>query len=245
METNFFTERNPALNYLLDKYNVTQSGRFTDVGCFEIANKPIVLLPWRVERRFIELKKMIDDNTLEDISTFRFAHLAPAEDKTLDQLIYQELDLCEWLGGATVKKLFGVFHGSSAVNIIAQLTNGLSCSVECSVMLPKGATVIHRHEIIARRGVASDQAIDTQVAQSSIYTYTVANEQRFTDIDAEIFGLSPSDINLVRAGFKILDEPETASAWATQDKHLLNLIKNVKQSETANKISIIEGDEQV
>lgn len=243
MKTNFFTERNTALNYLLDKYQVKRTGKITDCGCIEFKNGKIPLLPWRVERRFVELKNLIDNKTLEDVSTFRFSHLAPAGDKTLDELIYQQLDLCEWLGGASVRRLFAVFSGKKAVNIIVKLENDLSCSVECSVMLPDSAAVIDRHEIIARRGVASDQVVDTQVPQSSIYTYTAETEKRFTDVDAEIFGLSQNDVNLVRAGFKVLVETETAEKWSKQNQHLLDLIEKAKEGEINSKASIIEGGE--
>lgn len=241
MKTNFFTKRNEALNYLLDKYQVNKTGKITESGCLERDGKVLPLLPWRVERRFIELKNLIKNQTIEDVSTFRFAHLAPSSAKSLDELIYQQLDLCEWLGDATVSRLFAVFSDDKAANIIVKLTNELSCSVECSVMLPAGAATIDRHEIIARRGVASDQVVDTQVPQSSIYTYTAENEKRFTDVDAEIFGLSQEDVNLVRAAFKVLNEPETAEKWIKQHRHLLALIEEAKKSEINSKTSIIEG----
>ncbi len=241
MKTNFFTERNEALAYLLDKYQVDKVGKITKNGCLELGDKTIKLLPWRVERRFIELKALIDNKTLEDVSTFRFAHLSPLADKSLDELIYQQLDLCEWLGGSPVNRLFAVFSGEKAVNIIVKLENDLSCSVECSVMLPNGAAVIDRHEIIARRGVASDQVVDTQVPQSSIYTYTAENEKNFTDVDAEIFGLTQEDVNLVRAAFKALSEAETAEKWLKQNQHLLDLIEKAKESEINSQASIIEG----
>jgi hypothetical protein len=83
-------------------------------------------------------------------------------------------------------------------------------------MLPDGAEIIDRHEIIARRGVASDRVVDTQVPQSSIYTYTAEKETRFTDTDAEIFGLSQDDVNIVRAAFKVLETPELAEKWLLQ-----------------------------
>ena len=241
MKTNFFNNPNEALAYLLDKYQVDKAGKITGNGCLESGNKVIKLIPWRVERRFNELKTLIDNKTLEDVSTFRFAHLSPAKDKSLDDLIYQQLDLCEWLGGSPVKRLFAVFCGEKAVNIIVKLKNDLSCSVECSVMLPDGAAVIDRHEIIARRGVASDLVVDTQVPQSSIYTYTAENEKRFTDVDAEIFGLSQEDVNMVRAAFKVLNEPETAEKWAEQNQHILALIEKAKESETNSQASVIEG----
>jgi hypothetical protein len=233
MKTNFFTERNAALNYLLDKYEVKKSGKITGCGCLEFENRKIPLLPWRAERRFVELKNLIDNKTLEDVSTFRFAHLSPAEASSLDDLIYQELDLCEWLGASTVNRLFAVFSGEKAVNIIVKLDSGVSASVECSVMLPPGAAVISRHEIIARRGVASDQVVDTQVPQNSIYTYTAENTKCFTDVDAEIFGLPQTDVHMVRAAFKVLSRPEIADEWAARDKHLLDLIKKAKQGEAS------------
>jgi hypothetical protein len=49
MKTNFFTERNTAHNYLLDKYQVNKVGKITDCGCFKVNDKKVVLLPWRVE----------------------------------------------------------------------------------------------------------------------------------------------------------------------------------------------------
>ena len=243
MKLNYFSDRNAALDYLCDKYQVGKNGKISDCGYFDFKDQKIKLLPWRVERRFVELKNLIENNTLEDVSTFRFARMVAAGSQSLDELIYQELDLCEWLGNSPVSRLFAVFSGNDAVNIIAKLENGISCSVECSVMLPEGAEVIDRHEIIARRGVASDRAVDTQVPQSSIYTYTAEKETHFTDTDAEIFGLSQDDINIVRAAFKVLESPELVKKWHCQNLYLADLVKKAKQSEVNYKASIIEGGE--
>jgi hypothetical protein len=241
MKTNYFSDRNAALDYLCDKYQIKKNGKIYDGGHLELENKSIKLLPWRGERRFAELRNLIKNNTLEDVSTFRFARLEPAGTKSLDELIYQELDLCEWLGDSPVARLFAVFSGNDAVNIIVKLQNGMSCSVECSVMLPDGAEIIDRHEIIARRGVASDRVVDTQVPQSSIYTYTAEKETRFTDTDAEIFGLSQDDVNIVRAAFKVLETPELAEKWQCQDQRLADLVEKAKQSEANHKASAVEG----
>jgi hypothetical protein len=105
-------------------------------------------------------------------------------------------------------------------------------------MLPKDAAPLSRHEIIARRGVASDQVVDVQVPQSSIYTYTAEKTECFTDVDAEIFGLSQSDVHLVRAAFKVLSVPETAGEWMAQDSHIKELVNEAKQSEANSKPSI-------
>jgi hypothetical protein len=195
-----------------------------------------------MERRFVELKNIIDNKTLEDISTFRFAHLTTGEATALDDLIFRELDLCEWLGNSPARRIFAVFHENNAVNAIVKLENGFSCSVECSVMLPQGAAKIDRHEIIARRGVASDQVVDTQLPQSSIYTYTSDAAKNFTDVDAEIFGLSQADVHLVRAGFGLLRDPALADKWASQYRRLAALVEMAKTSEAEHKVSSCEGD---
>jgi len=59
-------------------------------------------------------------------------------------------------------------------------------------MLPVGTAMIDRHELIAGRGVACDRVVDTQVPQDSIYALTGDGERRYTDTDAELFGLEPT-----------------------------------------------------
>ena len=69
-------EMNEKLAFLRDKYGCS-AGKIVSTGdtCeLELADgKRVPLLPWRVERRFVELKKIVDGKTLEDVSTFRFA----------------------------------------------------------------------------------------------------------------------------------------------------------------------------
>lgn len=237
MKNNYFADKNTALKYLLDKYEVNCSGAITQrmspeqyAVSVKSGNIENALLPWRMERRFTELKALVDNGTLENISTFRFCNISCAATATLNRLIYKEMDLCEWIGGAKVKSLFAVFSDESAANIIVKLENGISCSVECSVMLPKGARSVDRHEIIAGRGVASDRVVDTQVPQSSIYTFTSDSSQRFTDTDAEIFGLDEDNVNQTRAAFKVLSEPETMKEWNQQDSRLRQLVDAARKS---------------
>jgi len=73
--------------------------------------------------------------------------------------------------------------------------------------------VLDRHEIIARRGVASDRAVDTQVPQSSIYEWTTDGTRTFTDVDTELFGLPNEEIWIVRAAYAVLMKPELAAEW--------------------------------
>ena len=88
-----------------------------------------------------------------------------------------------------------------------------------------------RHEIIARRGIACDRVVDTQVPQSSIYQFTANGEKRYTDIDTELFGFSNAEILLIRAAFEVLRQPELADAWNKAGARLVRLTEETLASE--------------
>ena len=205
---------NRSLAFLREKYGCPAGEIVRNGENHELAlpdGKRVVLLPWRVERRFVELKKIVDGKTLEDVSTFRFASFAPGADPV--RTAVRELDLAVFLADSPVERIFAVRCGDAACNLLARLRNGMSASVECGSKLPAGCDPLDRHEIIARRGVASDRGVDTQVPQSSIYEWTADGLATFTDVDTELFGLPNEEIWIVRAAFAALMKPELAEVW--------------------------------
>jgi len=243
MKDKLIAEMNAALDGLINKYGVRNNAVFMPgapraaVAAFlkTGSGQSWMLLPWRAERRFTELKNIAMNGTLEGISTLRFCAIASESSSSLDQLLYRKFDLCEYLGGADIKSLFAVYNGKSAANVIVKLANGLSCSVECSVLLPAGAEEIDRHEIIARRGVASDRAVDTQIPPASIYAFTGEGEKHFTDTDSELFGFAPAAVNLIRAAFAVLSDPKTGKAWNRQNERLLRITAAAAESDKTQK----------
>jgi len=194
--------------------------------------KTVKLLPWRRERRFVELKNLVDNRTLDGVSTLRFASMASG--RTLSALLYRELDLCEFLGESGIMSGFAVCNGKTA-NVIVKLHDGKSCSVECSGALPAGTEPIDRHEIIARRGVACDRAVDTQVPQASIYVFAQDGESRFTDGDSELFGFDHDEALLIRAAFAVLAEPPLAELWNVLDARLVKRTAEILATDKSGK----------
>ena len=211
-------EMNSALQGLREKYAVQAEGVLVAASNeawgaaaeLVVNGKPCKLLPWRVERRFCELKKLVDGKTLENLSTLRFASMKNGG--KIESLLYRELDLCAYLGESQVRSIFTVLNGPTA-NLIVKLADGKSCSVECSAALPAGTAPMDRHELIARRGVACDRTVDTQVPQASIYEFTANGEKRYTDTDAELFGFENDEILLIRAAYALLSNPALADEW--------------------------------
>ena len=193
----------------------------------------IALLPWRVERRFVELKKIVDGKTLEDVSTFRFASFSAGGDPV--KTAVRELDLASFLSGSPISRIFAVRSGDAACNVLARFANGMSASIECGSKLPAGTADLDRHEIIARRGVASDRGVDTQVPQSSIYEWTSGGMQTFTDVDTELFGLPNEQIWIVRAAFAVLMKGELASVWNQAASDMKKYAAAIIKSDAENK----------
>lgn len=178
------------------------------------------LLPGRMERKIVELKKMTGNGTLEGVSTLRFASFAPcvatasspSASRQLAAMLAKELDLAAYLGASDVVRVMAV-QGGAAVNVLAKLANDVSVSIEIGAGLPKGAAPYDRHEIIAKRGVACDQAVDTHTPHASIRVENDGGMAEYTDVDTELFGLRYDEIWIVRAAFALLQGRADAKIW--------------------------------
>ena len=200
---------NKGLDFLRDKYGA-RKGEITikDGHCFVGATP---LMPQRVERKIVELKKMTENGTLEGVSTLRFASFAP-KGANVEAILARELDVAAFLGAAKVVRVMAVANGP-AVNALVKLANDVNCSVEVSAGLPRGEAAYDRHEIICARGVGSDQTIDTHTPHASIRVSGAKGMEEFTDVDTELFGMTYEEIWNVRAAFALLQNPALAKEW--------------------------------
>jgi hypothetical protein len=186
-----------------------------------------MLFPWRVERRLVELRNLRMNGTLGALSTIRLASFCAKGSVPLPSLLYRLLDLAEWLGGERAVHGFAVGGASDCANAILRLESGALVSIEASCGLPEGSPPMDRHELISRRGVASDRVVDTQVPQASVYRFDQDGRQAETDVDAELFGLSPEQVWLVRAGFETLRDPERTAQWRSRHAELNRMVEQL------------------
>ena len=200
---------NKGLDFLRDKYGA-QKGEIVlkDGHCF-VGMTP--LLPGRMERKIVELKKMTENGTLEGVSTLRFAAFAP-KGTDIEAMLAKELDLAAYLGGSDVVRVMAVRNGA-AINVLAKLANDVNVSVEIGAGLPKGELGYDRHEIIAKRGVACDQTVDTHTPHASIRCWDAKGATEYTDVDTELFGMTYEEVWNVRAAFALLQKRASAKIW--------------------------------
>lgn len=267
-ETKTHMDLNDALAGLLDKYAVEVPDRWQlidgrepfgdDVLALvpgeslaeaELPDGAVPLLAWRHQRRFVELKNLIHEKTISPLLMCRFACLTDGQQLPLESILYREFDLIEWLSGAPIVGIYASMAANQngpdpvfkAANAIVGLADGVIGSVEVSTTLPNGAAMQDRHEMIARRGVTSDRVVDTQVPQSSVYTWTDAGHAQYTDVDAELFGLDAEHVSVVRAAFEVLCRPELAAGLRSEHARLQKLVELAYESNRCQQRLTVAG----
>ncbi len=91
-----------AVRQLALKYGVTANAELNLLpGCSFLNENPgdndIPLLTWRFNRKFIELKKIISDKVVKNVSILRFCILGDPNVQSLNALMYREFNLCEFI----------------------------------------------------------------------------------------------------------------------------------------------------
>jgi hypothetical protein len=201
----------------------------------------VPLLPWRSERRFVELRRLVDDQVVTPVRMARFACQTDGASLDLAAILYREFDLAEWLLRSRICSIAASITGPIA-NGIVRLTNDVVCGIESGAGLPPGTAMIDRHELIAGRGVACDRGVDTQIPQDSVYAFTAEGTARYTDADAELFGLEPGEVPLVRAAYETLLHPERADFLRQQHRRLAALVRLAFESDRRGQRLAVEGE---
>lgn len=214
------------LDFLLDKYSVETKAVLKDCKTAVIDGKEIPLLSHRLERRFIELKNIVQGGTLVGISVMRVARIIE-KGSDIYEALYRELDLCQYILG---KKLVAVtvMQNDNTLNAIVTAQNGIVCTIEISATLEKGEIAKDKHEIISQRGIACDVVVDAQLKQDSIYLFGKENK-KYTDVDFELYGLSIEEIAVVRAAFAVAQNGNYDEMLRI-DSELKNLVDKAKLS---------------
>jgi hypothetical protein len=136
---------NKGLNFLREKYGAEKGEIVLKDGHCWVGATP--LIPGRMERKVVELKKMTENGTLEGVSTLRFASFA-LKGSDIKAMLAKELDLAAYLGASDIVRVMAVANGS-AINVLAKLANDVNVCIEIGAGLPKGEIGYDRHEIIA------------------------------------------------------------------------------------------------
>ena len=214
------------LDFLLEKYSVDTKAVLKDCKTVEVDGMELPILSHRSERRFFELKNIVNNGTLVGISVMRVARIVEQGADIYAEL-YRELDLVQYILQRNIKSIM-VMENDNVMNVIATTEDGVVCTLEISATLKAGEIAKDKHEIISQRGIACDVVVDAQLKQDSIYVFGSENK-KYTDVDFELFGLSIEEIAVVRAAFT-LAQSKKYDDMKTTHENLCKLVEMAKKS---------------
>ena len=217
-----------GLNMLLEKYSVKDDATLSDDGMqVVIDGAAIPTLPWKSERRFVELRNLVIWGRVGNMCTYRIGHTSQ-KGADLFALLAREIGILEFTVNSKVTEIFAI-AGNQTMNCIAETENGCVCTIELGATLSRGEDDIDKHEIITDNGVACDRVVDTQIPQKSIYLFGNENAA-FLDTDAELYGYSEREINIIRNAFLLAKDSDARAYNQAEYKHIEAVISAAKQS---------------
>lgn len=215
------------LDFLCEKYEVGTHVTLKDEKTAVTEGKEYPIFARRAERRFIELKNIVTGGTLRGISVMRVQRIV-----NLGADIYEELkteaDICRFVLNDEICSVM-VMRNDNTLNAVLKTKGGIVITIEIAATLKEGTEPKDKHEIISERGIACDIVVDAQLKQDSVYLYG-EKEERFTDVDYELYGLSISQAVVVRAAFRLASSGELAAAKENEEI-LDKIIAHAKKSE--------------
>ncbi len=217
-----------GLNLLLEKYSVSDTAVLSEDGTQVVINGTSVpTLPWESERRIIELRNLVVMGRVGNMCTYRIGHTSK-KGADLFTLLAREIGILEFTVDSKVKEIFAI-AGNGTMNCIAETENGCVCTIELGATLADGEADIDKHEIITDNGVACDRVVDTQIPQNSIYVMGAENK-KYLDTDAELYGYSEIQINTIRNAFALAKSAEARACNQAKYNHIQAVVAAAKQS---------------
>ena len=223
------------LNFLLEKYSVDAAAQLKDGKTVVIDGQELPLLAHRSERRFLEQKNIVTGGTLQGVSVMRVARIIE-KGSDIYEALYRELDICQYVLQRELVSIM-VMQNDNVLNAISTCADGVVCTIEISATLAAGEIPKDKHEIIAQRGTCCDVVVDAQLKQDSIYVFGQEN-QKYTDVDFELYGLSTEEVAIVRAAFGIAQKKNFAEVKAI-DAGLQKLVAMAKRSAVSGEREVV------
>lgn len=181
----------------------------------------VPLYHWQLKRRYVELRNILDNGMVTNPLAMRIHHIVPSDEfvRSLKDILVQECNLVEFITHQRINKIFSDFSGNIYANCIMSTEKNLKVSMELGFS-PKGSEPVLLHEIIGKNGLACDVVVDTQTQQYPIYVFKGKETQKYTDIDAELYDMENTQVDIIRYLMWVLTDTSRIDALCENYVHI-------------------------
>ena len=182
--------------------------------------KNVPLFHWRQKRRYTELLGLVRRDMVGKALAMRIHHIvAPdAYTKSLRDVLLYESDLFQYISGGRIDRVFADFSADRYTNCIMS-AGAMKASKELGLSAPGSESVL-LHEVVGRKGIASDLPVDIQMQQYPIYLIKGDGIQTFNEIDFELYGMDNTQADMIRFILHSLSVSEETDRLCLEYAHL-------------------------
>ncbi len=165
-----------------------------------------------------------ESNSALNVYAFTGRHIS------LEQLIYRELDIAEFVLHSRVKKITA-FVNQNAANIIAVMENGTAANLDLGNTMAEGAHQQCQHRLITDHGMANDRGVTDMIVQHQVYVFGQEGTEAYDDDEYYLYGLDEDEVAKVLTVHAILTGKLECSDFAERDMRLRKMVEAVYESD--------------
>ena len=213
---------------------IKKKGEFAEL--LILGGKEIPLLFWRHEPRINSLHEYgsdLTDNSALNVYSF------VGSDTALDEHIFKELDLSEYILNSKIEKVTAFINGG-ACNLIAKTESGTLANLELGNTMAEGTQPQFSHRLVTKRGMASDRTVNSMTEPFGVTLFSSSDTRPFgfDDADHYLLGLTPDEayrVTFIRAIIVGDIDADRLCADYERLKSVLNAVyRSAKESESVN-----------
>ena len=206
-----------------------QEGGFTPVLLWE--GKRIPLFTTRYDPRIRHIAGYGNDTAENSaLNVYAFA----GSDVSLDQLIYRELSIAEFVLHSKIKKIMA-FVNQNAASIIAVMENETTANIDLGNTMAPGSHIQSQHRLITKHGMANDLSVTDMTVQHQVYIFGQEATTVYDDDEYYLYGLNEQEVETVLTIHGIFTGHIDCTTWPEDHDRYLSMVKAVYASAETGK----------
>ena len=174
-----------------------------------------------------------EENSALNVYAYSGSHIS------LDQLMYRELCIAEFILHSKIKKITAFVNGGAA-NIIAVMEDNTTANIDLGNTMAPGSHIQCQHRLITKHGMANDLSVTDMTVQHQVYVFSQEGTAVYDDDEYYLYGLTEEEVETVLTIHGIFTNHISCEGWEQDHVRYLNMIQAVYESgRTGKPISLI------